>query len=88
MLKTLEKDLGYFLTAFNAKVTYFRQLQEISDSVTELILENSVEDSLVEVNVELEDSDAKINTSRARQRYLNHLTKDRVSEPDEDDDAV
>lgn len=72
---------------------YFRQLQEISDSVwfrsdfkaywfllqrmqvAEAAWDGRVVDAINETVKEQAELEIKINTSRARQRFLNHLAK-------------
>lgn len=88
MLTTLDTDLALFRKAFNQRILYFRQLQEISDSVMEVVLEKSVEETLEDCKAEQADLDAKINTKRARQRYLEHLEKNREDKVvDEDEEG-
>lgn len=53
--------------------SYFRQLQEISDTVAEVQWEGSVQSALANNDTECAELDVKINTGRARQRYLDHL---------------
>lgn len=78
MLNTLEADLALFRKAFNQRILYFRQLQEISDSVAEVVWDTTVNDAIDETNAEQRELDVKINTGRARQRYLTHLTKNKA----------
>ena len=52
---------------------YFRQLQEISDTVAEPAWEGYITDAIVSGQVQSKDLDAKINTERARLRYLDNL---------------
>lgn len=72
----IEADLALFRKAFNERILYFRHLQEISDSVME------EEWGVVDVEVALRKNCAaqaelerKINTGRARQRFLTHLSE-------------
>ncbi|KAJ7595983.1 SNF2 family N-terminal domain-containing protein [Mycena floridula] len=82
-LNKLDLDLALFRKAFNQRILYFRQLQEISDSVTELELERSVEETIVASQVEQAELDGKMNTNRARQRYLDHIAKNKDEVIDE-----
>ncbi|KAJ6625017.1 SNF2 family N-terminal domain-containing protein [Mycena sp. CBHHK59/15] len=75
LLEKLDADLGLYRKAFNQRILYFRQLQEISDSVSDVVFENTVAHALQECATEQRDLAAKINTNRARQRYLDHLSK-------------
>ncbi|KAF9459395.1 SNF2 family N-terminal domain-containing protein [Collybia nuda] len=86
LLDKLDADLALIRKAFNQRILYFRQLQEISDSVTEITWESALEVALTESLAERKELEAKINTTRARQRYLEHLAKtkdDGVTDEDE-----
>ncbi|ESK91489.1 snf2 family helicase [Moniliophthora roreri MCA 2997] len=87
MLDKLDVDLGAFRKAFNQRVLYFRQLQEISDSVAEVEYEGSRALALEEAKKEKEDLDAKINRSRAHQRYLGNLADSHDEGDDEDENC-
>ena len=54
---------------------YFRQLQEISDTVAEAEWEDSVHVTLQQREADKAALEVKINTNRARKRYLEHLGK-------------
>jgi E3 ubiquitin-protein ligase SHPRH len=87
-MTSLENDLALFRRAFNQRVLYFRQLQEISDSVAEIELDATIDIMLQRYAAEEVELDQKINTNRARQRYLAHLTKAREKgELQEDDEC-
>ncbi|KAJ7460553.1 SNF2 family N-terminal domain-containing protein [Mycena latifolia] len=87
LLDKLEADLALYRKAFNQRILYFRQLQEISDSVSDAIFENTAAQALQECTTEQRDLAAKINTNRARQRYLDHLSKNKMNaEPDDEDE--
>ncbi|KAF9566044.1 hypothetical protein CPC08DRAFT_682833 [Agrocybe pediades] len=74
----LEADLVLLRKAFNQRILYFRQLQEISDSVAEVEWEETTLDGAIQVCVtEKAALDARINTTRARQRYLDNLSEDK-----------
>lgn len=83
----LDADLVLIRKAFNERILYFRQLQEISDSVADVqweepTLEMAIEDC-IEERTELE---GKINTNRARHRYLVNLVDNKGVTTDDDDD--
>lgn len=71
--------------AFNHRVLYFRQLQEISDSVVDVEWEDSVTAALELCQAEKVELDTKINTTRARHRYLVNLAGDNGDESDDGD---
>ncbi|KAJ7257871.1 SNF2 family N-terminal domain-containing protein [Mycena haematopus] len=88
LLEKLDADLALYRKAFNHRILYFRQLQEISDAVADVEFENTAEQALAECVTAQRDLGAKINTNRARQRYLDHLSKNRDSgEKDEDEET-
>ncbi|KAG8904371.1 hypothetical protein FRC01_008755, partial [Tulasnella sp. 417] len=62
--------------AFNGRIAYFRQLQELSDSVAEIVLEDQTLQEALEENEDqvrrLEDS---VRTKGARQRFLQYIAK-------------
>ncbi|KIK38243.1 hypothetical protein CY34DRAFT_402958 [Suillus luteus UH-Slu-Lm8-n1] len=88
LMDKLDADLSQLRKIFNERILYFRQLQEISDTVTEAIWEGTVVLAMEECTVERMELEGKINTSRARQRYLNHLAKNKEEGiTDEDDEA-
>ncbi|KIK58778.1 hypothetical protein GYMLUDRAFT_45086 [Collybiopsis luxurians FD-317 M1] len=75
MMEKVTADLALFRKAFNQRVLYFRQLQEISDSVAEVEFEGTRQDAQDGSEKEMKDLDAKIIAKRAHQRYLDHLVK-------------
>ncbi|KAF8196665.1 SNF2 family N-terminal domain-containing protein [Mycena galopus ATCC 62051] len=88
VLDKLDADLALYRKAFNQRILYFRQLQEISDAVADVEFEGTAADALQECVMGQRDLGAKINTNRARQRYLDHLSKNKASgERDEDDET-
>ncbi|KAJ6591817.1 SNF2 family N-terminal domain-containing protein [Mycena vulgaris] len=87
LMDKLDSDLALYRKAFNQRILYFRQLQEISDSVSDAVFENTAAQALQECATEQRDLAAKINHNRARQRYLDHLSKNKSAEPDEDEET-
>ncbi|KAF5343905.1 hypothetical protein D9758_012130 [Tetrapyrgos nigripes] len=85
-LDKLDADLALFRKAFNHRVLYFRQLQEISDTVAEAEFEGTREEALVRAQTLQNEYEAKLNTSRARQRYLDHLAKTQRGDLDDDEE--
>lgn len=82
----LEGDLGLIRKAFNQRVLYFRQLQEISDSVVDVEWDQpSIEVALQDCFTEKSGLELKINTARARQRYLENLSQIKDDEDSDDD---
>ncbi|KAJ7026292.1 SNF2 family N-terminal domain-containing protein [Mycena alexandri] len=88
LLDQLDADLVSYRKAFNQRILYFRQLQEISDAVADVDFEGTAAQALLDCANQQRDLAVKINTNRARQRYLDHLSKDKVSgEKDEDEET-
>ncbi|KAK7046025.1 hypothetical protein VNI00_007020 [Paramarasmius palmivorus] len=87
MLDKLDADLGIFRKAFNQRVLYFRQLQEISDSVAEVEFEGSRHMAFEETKTEKEELDVKINRGHAHQRYLDNLADNQEENKDEEDEC-
>ncbi|KAG1773736.1 SNF2 family N-terminal domain-containing protein [Suillus placidus] len=88
LMDKLDADLSQLRKIFNERILYFRQLQEISDTVTEALWEGTIALAMEECAAERMELEGKINTSRARQRYLNHLAKNKEEGiTDEDDEA-
>ncbi|KAI0920308.1 hypothetical protein AcV5_010081 [Taiwanofungus camphoratus] len=86
LVDRLQVDLSHLRKAFNERILYFRQLQEISDTVTEITWEGDVRVAIASARADQTDLDAKINTGRARQRYLDHLAKSqKEGDVDQDD---
>ncbi|KAH7925001.1 hypothetical protein BV22DRAFT_1034512 [Leucogyrophana mollusca] len=84
----LDADLTQLRKVFNERILYFRQLQEISDTVAEVVWEGGVDVAMGILEAEQAELDGKINTGRARQRYLDHLAKNKEDgTADEDDEA-
>ncbi|PBK60985.1 hypothetical protein ARMSODRAFT_676532 [Armillaria solidipes] len=87
-LDKLDADLALFRKAFNQRILYFRQLQEISDSVTQVTWEKTFDEAVQECEAEKARLEDRLKTSRARQRYLDNLAKDRDEAKDIDDECV
>ncbi|KAF6756271.1 SNF2 family N-terminal domain-containing protein [Ephemerocybe angulata] len=84
----LDADLILIRRAFNERILYFRQLQEISDSVADVEWDqDSLADAIQECQQERADVDAKINTSWARHRYLENLVQNKGAVTGGDDDG-
>lgn len=83
----LESDLALIRKVFNQRILYFRQLQEISDSVAEVGWEDaSILEAIARCKIEQQELNGKLNTMRARQRYLENLADGNVvGDGDEDE---
>ncbi|KAF8624317.1 hypothetical protein AX15_005947 [Amanita polypyramis BW_CC] len=87
LMDKLEADIAAIRKAFNQRIMYFRQLQEISDSVVAATWEGSVDMAIQQCVIDRVALDAKINTNRARYRYMLHLAKRREQgQVDEDEE--
>lgn len=67
--------------------SYFRQLQELSDTVAEVDWEGSLEDAIQRADAAAVEADAAIDKHRARQRYLNNLA-DQDEDEEEDNTCI
>ena len=85
----LDGDLTLLRKAFNQRILYFRQLQEISDSVTDAVWEEATIAMAIQASLtERAVLETKMNMTRARQRYLDNLVNNHEElESDEDDRA-
>ncbi|KAH8598130.1 E3 ubiquitin-protein ligase [Bisporella sp. PMI_857] len=77
----LEKELDLFTTLMNARLDYYRQLQQLSDSVAPL--EDSVDQNILPKMLEDEESlSRKIAAAKSKRKYLEHLRME-VENPQE-----
>jgi E3 ubiquitin-protein ligase SHPRH len=67
--------------------SYFRQLQEISDSVIEAEEEESLADALIDSKAAIDGLGIKINSLQSHQRYLDNLSGTKVT-GEEDDTCI
>lgn len=56
----MDADLALYRKAFNQRILYFRQLQEISDAVADVDFENTAAQALLECANEQRDLAAKV----------------------------
>lgn len=81
-----------FRKTFNDRINYFRQLQEISDSVADVVWTGSLDDVLADLAEEEALLVRDINKNRARQRYLDNLVSTNrgtgVEEEEEDKSCI
>ncbi|KAH9964865.1 SNF2 family N-terminal domain-containing protein [Russula dissimulans] len=83
----IEADLALFRKAFNERILYFRQLQEISDSVGEAQRDDVDTGLALQRNQEAQaELERRIITGRARQRYLTHLFEEQDDQHDSEAD--
>ncbi|KAF5351852.1 hypothetical protein D9756_007728 [Leucocoprinus leucothites] len=83
----LDADLMLMRKVFNQRIVYFRQLQEISDSVIQAEWEGSIETAIRDEITKHRALDMKIRAGRSKQRYLANLVqnKGKMDEGDEED---
>ncbi|KAF9447638.1 hypothetical protein P691DRAFT_671107 [Macrolepiota fuliginosa MF-IS2] len=82
----LDADLALMRKAFNQRIIYFRQLQEISDSVIQAEWDGSIDESIAEEVAKHKQLDVKILAGRSRQRYLANLVQNKGKMDEDDDD--
>ncbi|KAI1790830.1 SNF2 family N-terminal domain-containing protein, partial [Ganoderma leucocontextum] len=88
LIDRLQNDLGHLRKAFNERIAYFRQLQEISDTVAEAEIETTLLDTMGELRRQQTQLDTKINAARARQRYMDNLSKSHEEGTMDEDDKT
>lgn len=82
----LDADLALMRKVFNQRIIYFRQLQEISDSVVQAEWDGPVEIAIAEEVAKNKALDTKLAVGRSRQRYLANLVQSKGKMDDEDED--
>ncbi|KAF7309597.1 SNF2 family helicase [Mycena indigotica] len=87
ILEKLEADLATCRKVFNARISYFRQLQDISDAVADVTFETTLQAALEECAIEQRHLSANISAHRARRRYLDHLVKQNTNGRDDEENA-
>lgn len=77
----LEKEIDLFTLVMNARLEYYRQLQQVSDSVSPDVEPGK---QLPEAKILLKETNLanKIATCKAKQRYLEHL-KEQATNPED-----
>ncbi|KAI1377396.1 SNF2 family N-terminal domain-containing protein [Hypoxylon crocopeplum] len=72
---TLERELDAFVTAANARVEYYRQLQKVSDTVTPLEVEKlgDLDEEMRNLFAREQTLQTRIATAQSKYRYLLHL---------------
>ncbi|OSD03772.1 hypothetical protein PYCCODRAFT_1365388 [Trametes coccinea BRFM310] len=88
LISKLENDLTHLRKAFNERISYFRQLQEISDTVAEPAWEGDIRDAIKGIREQQAVLETKINTARARQRYMDNLSKSHEEGTMDEDDKT
>lgn len=88
-------DLANLRKAFNQRIVYFRQLQEISDSVMDVDWDGTLQKAMQDCVLERAALETDLQRLKARQRYLGTLTsekkdkeKDGDNQEDEDQTCV
>ena len=79
---------SYPFPTHTAAYSYFRQLQEISDTVAEAQIETTLLDTMGELRRQQTQLDTKINAARARQRYMDNLSKSHEEGTMDEDDKT
>ncbi|KAI0350953.1 hypothetical protein OH77DRAFT_1411940 [Trametes cingulata] len=88
LIDKLQNDLAHLRKAFNERISYFRQLQEISDTVAEAEWEGDVRGAINESRQQQVVLETKINAARARQRYMDNLSKSHEEGTLDEDDRT
>jgi hypothetical protein len=72
----MEKEIERFMDTLNARIEYYRQLQEVSDTVGEYegsLEEGALEDALKKADKEEGKLQEKLNAAEAKHRYREYL---------------
>ncbi|RDX45998.1 hypothetical protein OH76DRAFT_1407336 [Lentinus brumalis] len=88
LIERLQNDLAHLRRAFNERIAYFRQLQEISDTVAEAEWEGTLADALHNLRQQQAELETKINAARARLRYMDNLSKSHEEGSLDEDDKT
>ncbi|KAF8576626.1 hypothetical protein K439DRAFT_1366726 [Ramaria rubella] len=75
-MEKLELELASFRKVFNDRIQYFKQLQELSDTVVEVECKGDVWEAINSSKKEEESLMITINRKRAQARHLQSLAKD------------
>ncbi|PPQ99586.1 hypothetical protein CVT24_005165 [Panaeolus cyanescens] len=82
----IEMDLSNLRKAFNQRIVYFRQLQEISDSVMDVDWDGTLQKAMQDTILERAAVESDLKRLRARQRYLGTLTSDKKDDESQEDE--
>ncbi|KAG8938004.1 hypothetical protein FRC00_003878 [Tulasnella sp. 408] len=70
------KEMTPMRAAFNRRIAYFQQLQELSDSVAEIVLDDqTLEKTLKRNDAAIQLLEDSIHTKSARQRFLRYISQ-------------
>ena len=78
-MEGLEVGLVTLRKAYNARILYFRGLQELSDSVMEVQWEGALADAIRDTDFEVQDHQRQADAKRRRQLYLDTLQDDHTT---------
>ena len=77
-MEKLELELATFRKVFNDRIQYFKQLQELSDTVMEVEWDGDVRNAIQSYKAEEDSLITTINRKRAQARHLESLAKDQA----------
>ena len=75
-MEKLEFELASFRKVFNDRIQYFRQLQELSDTVMDAEWEGHVIGAINQTKAEEDALVTTINLKRAQGRHLTNISKE------------
>jgi len=75
-MEKLELELFLFRKLFNDRIEYFRQLQEISDTVVDVVWDGDIRNAIVSSTEEENTLSQSINLKRGQSRHLLNISKD------------
>ncbi|KAL4070161.1 SNF2 family N-terminal domain-containing protein [Scleroderma yunnanense] len=88
LMDKMDADLAQLRKTFNERIVYFRQLQEISDSVVDAEWEGDVRHAMERCEAEYIHLGNRIITGRARQRYLDNMANGQQDGLIDDNDKI
>ncbi|KAG9016567.1 hypothetical protein FRB90_003006 [Tulasnella sp. 427] len=78
-------EMAPLRAAFNGRIAYFRQLQELSDTVAEIVLQDqTVQEAVAEHEEQIRRLEEGVRTRGARQRFLQYIANKSENMDEED----
>ncbi|KIJ47249.1 hypothetical protein M422DRAFT_249098 [Sphaerobolus stellatus SS14] len=82
-MEKLEIELASFRKVFNDRIQYFRQLQELSDTVMDAEWEGYIQEAIDATKAEEDALVTNINLKRAQGRHLENISKEQQEDMEE-----
>jgi len=75
-MEKLEPQMVPIRKTYNDRVTFFRQLQELSDAVSPVDFEGTIEDAIQDCLTDRDKNEQDLQARQARHRYLEQVKQD------------